>query len=852
MAGRYPFWHRRAGAVDAPPGLRDLGKKLLEQLANRQRLGAPPTLTLRESTPEGSVTARMVFGRPQVFFTVPQPGAQPEEPIAGGFVVWPSEQDGVTPLDPEPAVYLECVPGRYNRYYFDAELADSASPARSYAPGFPGLPDRSLQLSGNVDWRDTKERHSVSWNGARSRYWANRPNTALDAFIDMEAEIFGGRAYRNGQPVFDWDVVGDVVHPKIATGDLAWLVQSEAVVVGAAIGKAGILVVIRAAGVQFSTSDTVYVLLLVPLASYRPELRSVELPDPDDIEVLAVMHIENGSAGNFGFGHSWMFNSAATEARCMHHGMNELVLAFDPDAETWEFSTTAQPIPSNAVGFSQVMAYQHRGYTMPAVPQIFVGSGSFDRIIVNADQHRRAGFHADGSVSLGSGRNNVFPLDDTKVNATSPSGDPWVACAVDYRGDTPVYAYQRIPSSSLTTQRVNNIAAPADSYSVLADTRTDHLDGGGNVLYWDGDVHITHLMTEAVASTEARTWSGYTGGLKFDDQEFLGAIAGSEEVSRDFSHSFNHETQVLFQEGPSAPLKYVDQTQNEVRTRTVEYTSSKDLVNSYVAPLYLDLRNGFVCIAEVAARDQDAYSLNSTVVFDFTNEFYLDGGGTTSDTTTIHSGTANPSVPLTRVRTKTTTLTIRTMLEGELLSESVSELQEDGSENTSVSFNDSLFAQAGVVFFDTEFVNGPPPLEPANINSLSTPDYAALWGTTFNLNVSTGSSATFTNTSPTVFDGDGTQPRWPISFDSFIGAQPTHPLNWMREKQNADDKVCYGSWQTYKNRYAFSHVAPVTDASQPEFAFGLRHVPMPDAVGVVSGAVLYHPIWVLTPFIKKG
>ena len=72
----------------------------------------------------------------------------------------------------------------------------------------------------------------------------------------------------------------------------------------------------------------------------------------------------------------------------------------------------------------------------------------------------------------------------------------------------------------------------------------------------------------------------------------------------------------------------------------------------------------------------------------------------------------------------------------------------------------------------------------------------------------------------------------------------------MRQKEDCGGYLCYGSWQTYRDRFAFSHVAPTGDATAAAYAVGLRKTPMLDAVGAIDDVVLYHPIWVLPEFEK--
>lgn len=842
---RYDQWRRLTGNSNRPD-LLDLGKRLLGYLAEQRALSGVKSMTIQRQAPDGSVvTARFDGDLPSIHIQAAG-GKQAPEELSGGFVTWPSAADGATPVTPESAVYLELAGGGYHRYYFDP--AQATVGARPYAQWFPG--DPTLELAGNIDWRDSQEKHCVTWHGPHARYWSVAG--APDASVDIDAMIWGKKVYRMGAAIFDWDAVSATLLPQIKTATGAtWMEARFGYVFGAAIERGdspALLVVVRTAGDTFRETDTVYALLRVPLVDYKPETITLTLPDVSDITLEASILLPLRDPDtlvqlhNQGFGHPWFFNSSATQARCIHAMMTSLML--EKGDAGWAFSQEETPLAEEAETTTVALDYRHLGYSIPNAP------AAFNTTPPTQGTETKYGAWTSGD------RQTVMKADYASSAQRTLPGDPWVACAVDYRGDTPVYAYQRLPlrTSSLATENTDLPEHP-DFSRVYDNFSTTLVDVPGEPADYDVLIDYTDVLSYAGVTRKTSNITEVTGGLRTDDIEISGAATTVMESTHTFAYSdtFTAHMDGLWSKLKSSPLPTLDpECQYQfVHTYHIENSFARTTTETrvLVAPLYLDLRNGLSCVAEVTATTTTNDSFNETPS-DYVTTVYWNGAvpdvGNNPEQGTFHTA-----------KTKTYTYRIVTRLGSVVLSDTTASAPALGypiNTDTTVEYEyrpvtgepttGSPPAAAPGVLDDTITLDFPE-LQPANVLDLTSAEFCDLDATTF----SAAWGASDVRTRPGLPNGGDTVP-WPASFGGLIGVTEAHPLRWMRDKTDNESFFSYGSWQSYRDRIAFSHVAPVTDASVPAFVSGITKSTLPVAVGPIAGAVLYHPIWVLPAFKK--
>lgn len=445
---RYTGWHPRRGDVNPPSGLVDLGKKLLGELANRIRLGGPPTLVIRRETPEGFVEARMIYGKPHLFIQARRRhGLQ----IVDGFFARPTtveqEVDGDTWYgtwwsengDPHHIPMLALKPQKadaeaLSSFWFNPALLPEGAQARYYETWF-GQPD-GLQRTANMDW--TGDKGVLHFFGPLNRY--NDPATYFDQLI-----------YHNGALLVDvYDIVGN-----------SWRV------LGAALHGDLDLRVVLCFG--FGNDLQVY---RIPLTSASPGYEGVPLHlhprlavtyDGEDAIIAEKLGEFSFDEADIGYRHPMHFNQRGDECRAIN----------------WRESGLAE------VPYEVVIAFQGGGCSI-----------TFSDVTITPATVT-ASLDETGSVSLATGvlrasedggvTSLVFPA-RTEINGGAVPSVPaqmiytkdmevsaWTRIAVDYRDNVPVYleAKPKHGNRSVTVDFSRTVNASDDTGYLVWDNLTN-------------------------------------------------------------------------------------------------------------------------------------------------------------------------------------------------------------------------------------------------------------------------------------------------------------------------------------------------------------------------------------------
>lgn len=170
--------------------------------------------------------------------------SQLEIPELYGFVIWPRTDalpDGVDADHPQIVLQPPSVRTPWTTWYFEEEAdgwPDVVGKKRLYEEAYPN----GLNYFGNVDWRgslDTEGRQlSCSWYGLPGRYWGQAPSSGVQKYVFFQGQILlDTGVYFGANPTPDerltWEVRGAamrkidgtqwlyVMHVKAALGDHA-------------------------------------------------------------------------------------------------------------------------------------------------------------------------------------------------------------------------------------------------------------------------------------------------------------------------------------------------------------------------------------------------------------------------------------------------------------------------------------------------------------------------------------------------------------------------------------------------------------------------------------------------------
>lgn len=409
---RYLQWHRVRGDT-TDPTLRNIGRKLLGDLESRRKLGGVKTLSQQVELADGRIVrARFVGDTPIVEMHIPEGGGGKRLAQLGGFVTWPTDDEGATALPESVRIVLT---GSTYEGIREPE----------YSTLFPD----GLNQAGNVDWHG-RDGWVLSWYGPRTRYLESAPE--LKPYV-----------YSKGLPICDARDFIDV----------------DAVVLGACVVTTfgGVYLLVVSEEFFFGRYEDVWVVRLLDADSGQPATRkSVRYSvDSESFELLDSRFNDDTVVMR----HPWFFNPDGTEGR---------MIAEDP-AEAGVAERIIRLVESNdfECGFEvqrdlllheQPAVNTNEGYTSATLGYL-VGKMVCARwaMIPSLSDIVPTGYCPWGTpVTMFSGTFNVETtegnyvaspvglLDFTYARDIASTGEPWQPIAVDYQPDgTVVRAYGR-------------------------------------------------------------------------------------------------------------------------------------------------------------------------------------------------------------------------------------------------------------------------------------------------------------------------------------------------------------------------------------------------------------------------
>lgn len=500
---RFTGPHPRRGAVNPPAGLVDLGKKLLGELQNRIRLGGPPTLVLRRETEEGFVEAKMEYGQPHVFITVNQGGGG-DFTFTEGFATLPGASATSAASSALTQAYVFRRNGAWTAAYFDSALLQG-----SIEQTYQGLFPSGLMLFGNVDWRNREESACVSWFGPTDRYFG-----LSGQWLHAPYVFFKGR------------LLIDLAWPAaFAPGDAGAAEPDYPEVDGACIRGSGAEQELIVTTRSNDGSD---------FRLHRFTVRSVQAQKLGiDASLCADMAVVEGSGrtlltktdlfdGDFDLlVHPWLFNSSGTQARRIARGgdwAKELVLT--RSGTNWSYSvidrgSTARAVATSASSVVRVpfssCTVTHTG---PIRTSQYGVASAVSTIWGGTSDVGWGGTYSAGLDAFVGNRFVAAPtatpvrLVDSTSSLTETPEQLWVVSAVDFDGDTPVYAELHAPHAEESDTLVSDAdtSATGASNMTLSIVKTSEVDDDA-----PGTTSrtVTHYQTRTWGATATVT-SGYS------------------------------------------------------------------------------------------------------------------------------------------------------------------------------------------------------------------------------------------------------------------------------------------------------------------------------------------------------
>lgn len=568
MAGRYPFWHARRGDVNASPALRDLGKKLLGEIAVDQERGGPPTQVRRQGLPDGSsVEARMVHGTPSLTFYPPRrgPGGEPVATYLEGFVVLPHEHGLTEP----PAGFNEVVvprPGAQRPkppLYADAAAAAAITHPEvtkwlPYLTNEAALPEftEGLTLAGNVDWRNADETLSVSWFGANSRYFPD------------EGE-HGTAVYMRGRQLFDlFDP------PAEAVPDLVPFTGRR--VYGAALRRENGWWLLVACSMATASGDT-DMLLRVPVrvdptapawqhragVEFAPLVATV----PAQAEILwSAARTAHDATHDGSFLHPWAFNGPATQAKRLYRSNTTDGTLFPCMVEETLELEDLTAITRSRLEHKMLRTRVH----------------SLRDVILNPNPAFTYQFEGDPTVHTVTGewRQESIPIANIPdycgvVQATASLRETTVpvVVAVDYRGTEPVYARWQNGDQSVDSSLLWDDSSPAPVR--------------WNTSYSAPDNYV-YEESHDVAGTFTSSYTSSTLAGRLILPETVIELSATHSITTDRQYAY-----VSTREVTQTPSSYSESGSGSASWNVNAFTQSR--VDARLMPLFLDLRSG-LCV----------------------------------------------------------------------------------------------------------------------------------------------------------------------------------------------------------------------------------------------------------------
>lgn len=849
MTGRYPGWHAKTGDAQASPALRDLGKKLLGEIQNAQRLSGTTHNVRRASLPDGSsVTATISHGVPHLEFS-PGPeagGGKPEVGLLEGFVVRPSPaMDQASNVDKNHVV-LRVSGGQDVKPFFHDTVdvpAGLTVPNGLYKAMFPD----GIGKFGNLDWRSADERVAVTFAGPESRYFSS------------VGDDFGTRVFFKGAPIFDLDEVetpllglsggkvwgaclirgneGDpyslylqvIVHYFSAMQEERWL---RFPVKLTALARS----ILTEAGVgDWRTAASV-------------ELAVAAIDDP--VRGGEIVASWNRSYDTADSRHPWHFNQSGTEARAIH---------FDEDARTYrEYSVTPDDGLVEVRDDALAVITYAEDTTYTAVPTPLTEHGVTGRQLANFTYNPPIGGIEQAPSYVGLSDDPTTPTDlfyrdiNTGDALLAWSGERstttsklWVRAAVDFRNDVPVYAELRVATNE-DVGTVSRTIVGDQYYGVTySGVSYDGSFGGTGLSYTSNAVVDSDSNTLFTASS---TKTSVGRGLRTDWAEWaptsVWAQSFTYEATEDSqiigAEDFSHGADITWDVDPpvagtpgTAPMfvDYDEVTAAYSGTLAAEYATTSTRNERDLLIGYLDLRHRFAVIGTLATtttlNGSHSHSQTLNTLTDYDNAGIL---AASKPILTNHTVSSN----------STTVLELR-------ISRAAIELY---SEDIAVRTLSSTPARSAVGITATPKIRG------GMFPILMLGPYGnTIYALSHVANTTPpGSAASYASGTTSTFPVE-TTPEAEVMADttrSYAGTVMTS--DYPNELQFYDHS---GAWQVYKNACCFSMGVPVSGAAQ--WRYGLINtdtgVPHPQTLPVLTGAlpteVRYHPVTILPLTVTK-
>jgi hypothetical protein len=600
---RFTGWHRRSGDVDASPQHRDAAKKLLGEIADAQRLGAPPVLVRQRVMPDGTVveaTIRHGLASTRIIQSRVE-RERVDDLFLGGLVARPRSRADQNAFGTKSDVIL--TPGRpgtdteaWRSTFYDATYG----PKRFYGVNRIGqeLFADGIPESGNNDWRSADELTSVNWVGPGSRYFP-------------EGLPWGRWVYRNGEVLFATDdLPGFSTSWSYAVLSAAVRITTDGPVLLVCVyyepnPHAHFFRFYRAPIVASETTDTWFagVTLRAPRwAKVAPGaaelLLEIEVPEFENARILT----------------PFQFNQSATQARAIlwlipdaFDKANVTEVAVDlSDLSSVTHTSDVVELTQTTTTTSTYDTVRYNGYTgfyygVDFPDPVVVGPGTYAGTPTSIPQLESDGIDLPPHYDF-------LPLES--VRAREIAFDPIeVKGAVDFIDDTPVYAYVKLNAET----RTNTRSATATYTSTGSSSGTRVVDV---TLDTTDDVHHEWSNTAEANCDDEGTADGNTLGLRCTDAVGATWLDVSPTLSGSYSRGANSSlTRTTSRDltGAVGHSGVYDATEYDTSTITGDYSFGEEVTRTIETNTlnvwFLDLRYraaAYSLLSEVEVRTSSA------------------------------------------------------------------------------------------------------------------------------------------------------------------------------------------------------------------------------------------------------